>query len=105
MVAPSGPRNSKVPTTVPTRSRATSTEESSRSNHTIHSGKVAASKAITSARSGSARPLPPPGRRLVPAQVGHEIDHRVVEPPPPRLEEPDRPRQVVRHPRPDVVVP
>jgi hypothetical protein len=53
MVAPSGPRNSRVPTTVPTGSRATSTEESSRSNHTTHSGKIAASKAITSARSGS----------------------------------------------------
>jgi hypothetical protein len=54
MVAPGGPESSSVPTTPPTRSRATSTEASSRSNHTTHSGKVAASKASTSARSRSA---------------------------------------------------
>ena len=54
MVDPSGPRNSRVPTTAPARSRATSTEESSRSNHPTQSGKLAASNAITSARSGSA---------------------------------------------------
>ena len=54
MVALGGPRNSSVPTTPPARSRATSTEASSRSNHTTQLGKVAASKASTSARSRSA---------------------------------------------------
>ncbi len=51
------------------------------------------------------RPLPHPDWRPVPAQVGHQVDHRVVELPPPRLEEPNRTRQIVRHPRPDVIVP